>query len=66
MLDAPGGQLLAATYREGRLVSAAVRDVSAAGAQSITLPADGDSVKLFFISSDGAVSETAFTGKLGG
>ena len=66
VLDAPGGQLLAATYREGRLASAAVRNVTSAGAQVLTLPADGDTVKLFFISSDGAASETAFTGKLGG
>lgn len=66
VLDAPGGQLLAATYREGRLASAAVRNVMSAGAQVLTLPADGDTVKLFFISSDGAVSETAFTGELGG
>ena len=66
VLDAPGGQLLAATYRAGQFVSAAVRDVTSAGAQVLTLPADGDTVKLFFISSDGAVSETAFTGKLGG
>ncbi len=66
VLNESGGQLLAATYREGRLVSAAVRDVTAAGVQSITLPADGDTVKLFLINESGAVSEKAFTGKLGG
>ena len=66
VLNETGGQLLAATYREGRLVSAAVRDVTAEGVQCITLPSDGDTVKLFFISSDGAVSETAYSSKLGG
>lgn len=66
VLNESGGQLLAATYCEEQLVSAAVRDVTAAGAQSITLPADGDTVKLFLINSDGAVTEKAFTGKLGG
>ncbi len=65
VLETPGGQLIAALFRDGWLITTSLLDVTAAGAQTLTLPSGGDTVKLFRVL-DGAAPEAAFTGKLGG